>query len=889
MRWPFRGRGTAQAEGDGPGHEAVRPSGQWRELTTATSVLPLQPTADSSRFVRTLPSRWQQSAVLAPLGHDVTADAPGGLVAGLAVGVAPPAGAGSPVGVAGRRPAIPADEVVTERPVTGMARVARGLPGVSLLRRARPGRASGGSLLESGRLDQGHGAMPGSGQPAEPQPRAPYPADAQLAGPQPPVSPGVPQQRGAVSAARPIGPTASIRVLGSGAATPAARPPETGPAASTPTGEAAATQPSSRRFAAARDADPRAFPSRADTVARAAPGAAERPAALVRPAGSVPPAAPGPSATRAEPAGSVPPAARAAPAGSVDSAVPVAPAGSVPPATPVASAEGARARSGTGIGLAGPDASARSARPDAGPLAVGPRTEESSGAAGARFGQRRSGGTVSGFGSAQAAGSGSGPAEEPAGSSGSQSGRLRRRPRLGPPLTGLAAERAAGLGGAPPAPPSAQAASVAPGLAAGPTAGRAAGLGGALPARPSAQAASVAAGVASVDPPVSLGARLDGPAGAGPAVTSARERTFGRDPRATALVRAAEIVGLPVVTPLLPAGTGPGPGRPAAPREFAPLTPMRPPIGSRAWMASRFGAPASIETGGPGPGPAAPGTATMLAAGLAPGPPSRSSAALPTSADTDPAGGASASAVPVGWAAGAGIPSGGGPGSMAGGGAAGDHLVTMPLAGTRRQGGAESRDASRQSIGRGGPIVPGRTQRAVPPVANRSWPQAGLAGSGPDGGIGSSAPAGFPPSAGGDSPWPPPGRPGDGPGAPRSAPAPGPMPGGAGGARYQPGPSAASGFPASPFPAAGPATDAPGVAGAGAGAAGPASAGPASAGLASAGPASAGPSAAGSSAADTTDPASLDRLAQRLYGRLRGHLAAELLADREHAQLLTDL
>jgi hypothetical protein len=37
------------------------------------------------------------------------------------------------------------------------------------------------------------------------------------------------------------------------------------------------------------------------------------------------------------------------------------------------------------------------------------------------------------------------------------------------------------------------------------------------------------------------------------------------------------------------------------------------------------------------------------------------------------------------------------------------------------------------------------------------------------------------------------------------------------------------------------------------------------------------------------DPAVLDRLAQSLYGRLRGHFAAELLGDRERAQLLTDL
>jgi len=38
-----------------------------------------------------------------------------------------------------------------------------------------------------------------------------------------------------------------------------------------------------------------------------------------------------------------------------------------------------------------------------------------------------------------------------------------------------------------------------------------------------------------------------------------------------------------------------------------------------------------------------------------------------------------------------------------------------------------------------------------------------------------------------------------------------------------------------------------------------------------------------------SDPATLDQLAHRLYGRIRSQLAAELLADRERAHLLTDL
>jgi hypothetical protein len=70
---------------------------------------------------------------------------------------------------------------------------------------------------------------------------------------------------------------------------------------------------------------------------------------------------------------------------------------------------------------------------------------------------------------------------------------------------------------------------------------------------------------------------------------------------------------------------------------------------------------------------------------------------------------------------------------------------------------------------------------------------------------------------------------------------------------------------------------------------GPASTGLDSMGPGTTGPATTGPAAAGPGGADAGDPASLDRLAQRLYSRLRGHLAAELLADREQAQLLTDL
>jgi hypothetical protein len=57
-------------------------------------------------------------------------------------------------------------------------------------------------------------------------------------------------------------------------------------------------------------------------------------------------------------------------------------------------------------------------------------------------------------------------------------------------------------------------------------------------------------------------------------------------------------------------------------------------------------------------------------------------------------------------------------------------------------------------------------------------------------------------------------------------------------------------------------------------------------------PAPAGPSAA-APAALSASPANqereLDELARRLYGRIRSRLAAELLADRERAGMITDL
>ena len=181
MRWPLRSRATARPEGksrpegtvrpggksrpggmscpggksrpegtgrpedarrpdrEGSAEDVARPFGQWRALPALARVLGSQPTADSRGFVRTLPSRWQQAAVLAPLGHDVTARAPGGLVSGLGRGLEP-----SISGPAARQRPVPAPGDLAT--ATGPTPIDNGLPRPSRFRLARPHRRSAAPL-----------------------------------------------------------------------------------------------------------------------------------------------------------------------------------------------------------------------------------------------------------------------------------------------------------------------------------------------------------------------------------------------------------------------------------------------------------------------------------------------------------------------------------------------------------------------------------------------------------------------------------------------------------------------------------------------------------------------------------------------------------------------
>src|SRR5215472_9670059 len=105
MPWPFRRRGTTPVvdspmadttvgDSSGPVPEAPaapgRPSGQWRDLPAMAPAL-RPPSAPAGRgMAGQLSARWQPSRTLQPLGHDVTVQAPSGLITGLARPAAPP-------------------------------------------------------------------------------------------------------------------------------------------------------------------------------------------------------------------------------------------------------------------------------------------------------------------------------------------------------------------------------------------------------------------------------------------------------------------------------------------------------------------------------------------------------------------------------------------------------------------------------------------------------------------------------------------------------------------------------------------------------------------------------------------------------------------------------
>ena len=124
MRWPFanwlRGApggddtspgasaaaGSAAAPDPGPGPRAALRQAAWRDvppLRRAVGAAPL--TAPSTAFARDLAGRRAPDPMIGPLGHDLTADGPAGLVSGIAVPLvqrAPSGSGGRPV------PALPA-------------------------------------------------------------------------------------------------------------------------------------------------------------------------------------------------------------------------------------------------------------------------------------------------------------------------------------------------------------------------------------------------------------------------------------------------------------------------------------------------------------------------------------------------------------------------------------------------------------------------------------------------------------------------------------------------------------------------------------------------------------------------------------------------------------
>ena len=123
MRWPFRRHvlptdapAIAEEVPQAPAREA-RPEA-WRELAPLRTLEPVELTADGRRFSEGLGVRHPAELALKPLGHDLTLEAPQGLVSGLAhVVEAPDRGLELPLVPPPRHEAPPAPVARPRRPV----------------------------------------------------------------------------------------------------------------------------------------------------------------------------------------------------------------------------------------------------------------------------------------------------------------------------------------------------------------------------------------------------------------------------------------------------------------------------------------------------------------------------------------------------------------------------------------------------------------------------------------------------------------------------------------------------------------------------------------------------------------------------------------------------
>src|SRR6476469_1271769 len=123
MRWPFRRHvlptdapAIAEEVPQAPARGA-RPEA-WRELAPLRTLEPVELTADGRRFSEGLGVRHPAELALKPLGHDLTLEAPQGLVSGLAhVVEAPDRGLELPLVPPPRHEAPPAPVARPRRPV----------------------------------------------------------------------------------------------------------------------------------------------------------------------------------------------------------------------------------------------------------------------------------------------------------------------------------------------------------------------------------------------------------------------------------------------------------------------------------------------------------------------------------------------------------------------------------------------------------------------------------------------------------------------------------------------------------------------------------------------------------------------------------------------------